>query len=354
MEEKVTIRLIAEKAGVSIGSVHCALAGKSGVSEETRARILRIAGQYGYEPNPAAASLKRKKRCIAVDVPQPLGEARYYYRAVWSGIKDYFRTARGMNLELLSVEHMEGEKPDEAWERILREEEIHAVLTAGYTDRRGKASLDGPVKRKLPIFLLGNDVNGYEKECCVQPDYHTVGRVMAQLMSLAGGEGSILVYGGGIGIPSHYEIVEGVDAYLREKQIERPVWKLNAGQGQEADYRNLVRILETTPELSACCSVNARGSILLAEALKETGRAGKIAAIGCELFEESKELLRQGVLTAVLDSNPYVQAYVLCRYLCDFLTSGIKPPKEKIFVRSEIITAEALAFYDSSEGRILL
>ncbi|WP_127530668.1 LacI family DNA-binding transcriptional regulator [Paenibacillus kobensis] len=48
MREKVTIQQIADFAGVSKFAVSRALAGKSGVSEATKDRILKAAGQLGY------------------------------------------------------------------------------------------------------------------------------------------------------------------------------------------------------------------------------------------------------------------------------------------------------------------
>ena len=54
---RVTIRDIAERAGVSKGAVSYALNGRRGVSEETRVRILGIADELGWYPNRAARAL---------------------------------------------------------------------------------------------------------------------------------------------------------------------------------------------------------------------------------------------------------------------------------------------------------
>jgi DNA-binding LacI/PurR family transcriptional regulator len=54
---RVTIRDIAERAGVSKGAVSYALNGRPGVSDMTRERILAIARELGWYPNRAARAL---------------------------------------------------------------------------------------------------------------------------------------------------------------------------------------------------------------------------------------------------------------------------------------------------------
>ena len=55
--ERVTIRDIAQRAGVSKGAVSYALNGRPGVSDDTRDRILAIADELGWYPNRAARAL---------------------------------------------------------------------------------------------------------------------------------------------------------------------------------------------------------------------------------------------------------------------------------------------------------
>jgi LacI family transcriptional regulator len=89
VKRRVTIKDIATQAGVSLGTVHCALAGKAGVSEATRRRILEIARKNDYRPNSLVASLKRKAINIAAAFPGATEENRFYFSPVWNGVRNY-------------------------------------------------------------------------------------------------------------------------------------------------------------------------------------------------------------------------------------------------------------------------
>jgi DNA-binding LacI/PurR family transcriptional regulator len=84
-----TLKDIAEKAGVSIAAASTALSGRSGtiaVSDSTRERVLRIAEESGYRPNPLATSLRTGKTrtlgvCLAnaeAYLTHPQGARRFW------------------------------------------------------------------------------------------------------------------------------------------------------------------------------------------------------------------------------------------------------------------------------------
>ncbi|WP_227000919.1 LacI family DNA-binding transcriptional regulator [Protaetiibacter intestinalis] len=79
---RVTISDIAERAGVSIGAVSFALNGRKGVSEETRARVLRVADELGWAPSTAARSLAEAKTetfgLVLARDPHNLGVESFY------------------------------------------------------------------------------------------------------------------------------------------------------------------------------------------------------------------------------------------------------------------------------------
>jgi len=83
----MTVREIAEKAGVSIGTVDRVLHNRGRVSPETKASILSIIEQSGYTPNPIARHLKLNKKYPFAVIMPALDEDSGYWRMAYAGIQ---------------------------------------------------------------------------------------------------------------------------------------------------------------------------------------------------------------------------------------------------------------------------
>ena len=62
MNERITMKGVADRAGVSQATVSLSLANHPRIPEETRTKIQTIARSLGYEPNPYVAALMRSRR----------------------------------------------------------------------------------------------------------------------------------------------------------------------------------------------------------------------------------------------------------------------------------------------------
>ena len=353
-EKRVTIKDSARETQYSIASIHCALNGKPGVSEEARQYIRETAQRMGYRPNSVAVSLKRKAVKIAVALPGPTADNRYYYTGAWKGVRDYIGGMKDFNIQLIEAPYYEDSGNDQHDELIdlLENYQIDGLITVGYMDMRGKISLQRFTQKHIPMVLVGNDQPQSGRICCVQPNYDVIGRVLAELMlGRVPADRAILISAGDMMIPSHYLIVEGFENYLKEKRAERVVYKVHDSEnGNEESFEKLLRLLQQKEDIGGCFSANTRGSVRLGRAIEQSGKAGSIVAVGSDLFLENIEFLKNGVFSNLFLKNPYAQSYMAAKYLTEYLLREQKPVSEIVYVGSEIIFQSSLPMYEGEQG----
>lgn len=85
--KKVNRNDVARKAGVSVATVSRVFSGKDYVSNEKRKRVLKVAEEIGYKPNPVAISLKKNRTRQLMYYVRDL--SNYYYIEMYKGMMDY-------------------------------------------------------------------------------------------------------------------------------------------------------------------------------------------------------------------------------------------------------------------------
>ncbi|MEM7800815.1 MAG: LacI family DNA-binding transcriptional regulator [Chloroflexota bacterium] len=143
-----TIREVAEKAGVSIGTVSRALNNKNGVGDQTRQRIIEVSRELGYSPNrrvPDAAPETLHVGVLIAPLPYPpLSDP--FYSMVVQGVVSGLKAAQvGMTLESLSVS--DGKLID--YSQIFHDDRLQGYVVVGgeivnYIDQLS-AVIDDPI-----------------------------------------------------------------------------------------------------------------------------------------------------------------------------------------------------------------
>ncbi len=125
MNVKVTIKDIAARAGVGIGTVSRVLNNSPNVKESTRTEVLRIAKELNYVPNGAARMLVRQSHSVAtVALLLPVVENQFFFeliKHIHSRLK-----ADQFNIMIFNTDHGQ----DSVIHHIV-EQRLTAVLTLG-------------------------------------------------------------------------------------------------------------------------------------------------------------------------------------------------------------------------------
>ena len=99
MPGRVTIAELARRSGVSTGTVSRALNGYRDVSPDTRARVVALARELGYEPDASARTLRTRRSMLAGAYLGRCGDdpSQPFFRAVLAGLGERL-AARGYGL----------------------------------------------------------------------------------------------------------------------------------------------------------------------------------------------------------------------------------------------------------------
>jgi DNA-binding LacI/PurR family transcriptional regulator len=150
---RVTIRDIAERAGVSKGAVSYALNGRPGVSDDTRVRILSIADELGWYPNRAARALSaaRADACgLVLARPARTLALEPFFMEFIAGVEVEL-SSRSVALTLQLVESPRQEI--EVYRRWWGEHRVDGVLVVDL--RVDDPRVDELVRLGLPAVVVG-------------------------------------------------------------------------------------------------------------------------------------------------------------------------------------------------------
>jgi DNA-binding LacI/PurR family transcriptional regulator len=184
-QERVTIRDIAERAGVSKGAVSYALNGRPGVSDDTRERILSIANELGWYPNRAARALSaaRAEACgLVLARPARMLALEPFFMEFISGVEAELAT-RSVALTLQLVRDIDEEMA--VYRRWWGERRVDGVLVLDL--RRDDPRIGELVRLGLPAVVVGGPLENRELPSVWHDEASVVAEAVQYLVALGHG-----------------------------------------------------------------------------------------------------------------------------------------------------------------------
>ncbi len=164
---KLTIRQIAEMAGVSVTTVSQILNNKgSRFSDATRKRVLDIVNEHQYKPDFFASNLiTRHSKTIGMIVPDVTD---FFFSKVVEGAESYMNPLGYMLI--LCNSHQSAEKETQLL-RELAHRSVDGVILATPNRLPEEFSLDNELYRKMPLILVDRGINQREAGRLIVKEY---------------------------------------------------------------------------------------------------------------------------------------------------------------------------------------
>ncbi len=150
--KKMTIKEIAEIAGVSKSTVSRAIDGNPRISDETRRKIFNIIDKYGYTPNTAARNLARNKT-NAIGIVLPHGESGIYATTFFQeALKGVCNMVSNNNYDVLITSGNPSEP--EAIKRLISTSRVDGIILL--RSKLRDKNIELLLKTHFPFVLIGS------------------------------------------------------------------------------------------------------------------------------------------------------------------------------------------------------
>lgn len=329
MGSRPTIKEIANNLGVSLGTVHRAIYGKPGVGEEMREKVLAEVKRLNYQIDEAASSLKRKELHIAVVLPKPVGEERFFFSGIWQGIR---KEAAELEKFKIIFHYIETEfsmnKLDHALMQVFDSsiDEIDGLITMA-DEKASNEWIPRFYRQGVTIVLIASSWESPAVFCNIRADHANEGVLAAHYMAetLHQNKGKILAFTGNREAFSN--VVYG-DSFIREiseKTAPENVIRIE-GMGREAIREKSTEIIRNENVIGIFCC-NARNTIEICRILEKEKKQG-IIFLGTDVFPELKPYFDNGILSASVYQSNYEQGSKAVYVLYQYLTYGKRESKQ--------------------------
>ena len=301
-----TMMDIAERAGVSPATVDRVLNRRPGVRHATVQRVMKAAAELNYLP---------QAELYAAMAPPPL---RLLFILPDSGSRflqmlgDWVRHSQehwatfNVNCRVISVESFD---PDALSSTLLRRgRQSDGVAFMALEHPKVRDAVAALADRGIPSVTLVSDLTHSRRNAYVGLDNRAAGRTAAHLIGRfvapSRPDAKVGLIAGSLSYRAHEEREAGFLHLLSEQYPHMRVLGLREGYDDpKANYRQTVALLKEHPDLAALYNIGS-GAEGIGQALKEQGRQHNVVFIGHGLTPDTRALLIDGGMDAVINQSP--------------------------------------------------
>lgn len=299
-----TIRDLANAAQLSVATVNRVLAGAANVRAPTRELVQQAAeriGFYGLGAIQSRVAASRPKFCFGILLLQP---HRPFYQNIAAALRRAAAEFQSAEIDL-RIEFLDDLSPQNTANHAMRLAEdcqaigivsaVHPIVTEAVTQIQAAG---------VQVFALVAQLSASGQVPYIGLDNWKVGRTAAwTFANICKAPGKIGILLGNPRYRNQEMNETGFRSYFREMAPEFTLLEpLSTHEASAVALEMTEKLLEEHPDLVGLY-VSGGGISGALAALRRTGKAGKITAVGYDLFDVTRAALLDGALTMVI-SHP--------------------------------------------------
>ena len=259
-EKRVSQRDLAARANLSVAAVSKALRDMPDISEDTRKRVKKLAGEMGYSPNVAARMLATR-RSMAIGLLLPLPQIPTTLERIRGA-----ETAAGSRGYATSIVFHDGTLEDEIDKLDLLEGRVDGIV---FTPSHPSSKLRTRLRRlTVPFVCMSEPLTGTTCDF-VGIDDSEGGRIAAELL-VKTGHSRICYFGNAEQTPSDKAVLAGLTAVLSRAGMELRPDDIYWGNTQrDITAANVGKLLREEQRPTALLAISDMAAIWAVRRLRE-------------------------------------------------------------------------------------
>lgn len=345
-DDKVRIKDIAIKAGVSAGTVDRVLHNREGVKEETKIKILNLLKESGYQPNlMARALISKKEYLIAVLIPKKSHE-NFFWKKPLDGIIKAANEIKSFNfrVELFLFDQHNEEDYVQQIRKIISSGPQGVVIAPFFADET-KYFANKLDKKHIPYVFINSDMKSENRIRYIGQDSYTAGYVGAKLLQYGlKKKGTLLIINNTKKTENFnhfYERTSGFTNYFDEHNMGEDFLLVKNNIFDDFDS-TISQIFSQYNDIVGIY-VSGSKSYLTARYLEKISRKD-ILLIGYDVIDENVKYLESGYIDFIISQRPEDQGYLSVIELFNHIAKGAGKT-EDILMPIDILTKEILKYY---------
>lgn len=347
-KKRVTLKMIAQEAGTSIGTVDRALNNRGGISQESKDHVLKVSRRLGYTPNKFASALGRK-RTLTIGMAYPVRPTEFY-QYIDHGIDLAAKELQDYNVVIEKIRYLD-QNPDTLY-KALEKVDLNKFdgLAINSSGRSTTEQINRLIKHGMPVVTFNTDAPESQRLFYVGIDSWLSGMLAAELLSLLMcSKGEIAVLGNYANVTPFVERLGGFCEYLHRNapQIQfYPFSNLYSQIDNTTEY--LVQKFNANPGITGIFCTGYYTTSCAIDALKYLDRKD-IHLCGFDVTPKTSQALKDGWCSALLHQEPSAQGYQAAMLLAKHLMDGWMPETAKLHTKTQIVLKSNLDSYTETD-----
>ena len=349
MSKRVTIKDIAEQAGVSVGTVDRVIHNRGRVSQDVKEKILQVMQELDFEPNLIASTLAFN-RSINIGVLMPTLHSDPYWdqpllgmRRAQRAVKHYGVILCEQTFDLFSPQDFQNKAT-----QIIAQKPDALVFPPIFL-KESLTVLDLCAQAQIPTILINTDVEHPHVLSYIGQDSYQSGVLAGKLLHYAiDGDGAVLLLNLDKETTNAKHLLDkesGLRHYFDQNQARAlPIVRRDVEEFDNPEFlKKLMQgLIQQYPNIKAVFVSNSR-AYKLVEAIKEEAFAD-LCMLGFDLLASNLHFLHEGKIDFLINQNAGYQGYSAIKNLTDYFIFKKQLPRVQ-HLPLDIVVAENAAYY---------